>query len=208
MIFTRSLFCIIASLVCFRMLDHDCYVRFDSPLVISLARNWLWVGQAIKMDMLRSSFRNRDTIRPSRIAMAVVDSDLNVCLLARNVEKGHDFVPSSWNPSLDDGPMFAADRDTCVSRLVGRFSIQGSQRSVIHSHCSVIHHGAPTGLSDQNLRPLRADNQSSPLSFGVIHLGRSTRTHRRRDTRAFLLRSGLAQKSFLRRCLLQRGKQE
>ena len=41
--------------------------------------------------------------------MAVVDGDLNVCLLTRNVEKGHGFVPSSWNPSLDDGPMFAAN---------------------------------------------------------------------------------------------------
>ena len=160
------------------------------------------------MDMLRPSFRNRDTIRPSRIAMAVVDSDLNVCLLARNVEKGHGFVPSSWNPSLDDDPMFAADRDTCVSRLVGRSSIQRSQRSVIHSLCSLIHHGAPTGLSDQNLRPLRADSQRSSPSFGVIRRGPSTRTHRRRDTRAFLLRSVRAQKSFLRRCLLQTGKQE
>jgi hypothetical protein len=47
--------------------------------------------------------------------MAVVDGDLNVCLLTRNVEKGHGFVPSSWNPSLDDGPMFAANRDFCVS---------------------------------------------------------------------------------------------
>ena len=152
------LFSIMASFPCFRMLDYDWYVRFDSALVISLARNWLWVGQAIEMDMLRRSFRNRDTIRPSRIAMAVVDSDLNVGLLARNVEKGHGFVPCSWNPSLDDGPMFAADRDTCVSRLVGRSSIQSSQRSVIHFHCSLIHHGAPSGLSDQNLRPLRADN--------------------------------------------------
>ena len=125
MVFTRSLFSVMASFPCFRMLDHDWYVRFDRTLVISFARNWLSVGQAIKMDMLRSSFRNRDTIRPSRIAMTVVDSDLNVCLLARNVEKGHDFVPSSWNPSLEDGPMFA-DRDTCVFRLVGRFSIQGS----------------------------------------------------------------------------------
>jgi hypothetical protein len=77
------------------------------------------------MDMLRPSFRNRDTIRAGRIAMAVVDGDLNVCLLARNVEKGHGFVPRGWNPSLDDGPMFAADRDTCVSHLVGR--------SLIHS---------------------------------------------------------------------------
>ena len=141
MLFTHSLFSVMASLECFRMLDHDWYVRFDSTLVISLARNWLWVGQAIKMDMLRPSFRNRDTIRPSRIAMAVVDGDLNVCLLTRNVEKGHGFVPSSWNPSLDDGPMFAADRDTCVSRLVGRSSIQSSRRrSVIHSRCSLIHH--------------------------------------------------------------------
>ena len=143
MVFTRSLFSVMASFPCFRMLDYDWYVRFDSALVISLARNWLWVGEPIKMDMLRPSFRNRDTIRPSRIAMAVVDSDLNVCLLTRNVEKGHGFVPSSWNPSLDDGPMFAADGDTCVSRLVGRSSIQSSQRSVIHSGCSLIHHGAP-----------------------------------------------------------------
>ena len=161
MVFTWSLFSVMASFPCFRMLDYNWYVRFDSALVISLARNWLWVGQAIEMDMLRPSFGNRDTIRPSRIAMAVVDSDLNVGLLARNVEKGHGFVPSSWNPSLDDGPMFAADRDTCVSRLVGRSSIQSSQRSVIHSLCSLIHHGAPTGLSDQNLRPLRADTQRS-----------------------------------------------
>jgi hypothetical protein len=158
MVFTRSLFSVMVSFPCSRMLDYDWYIRFDSALVISLARNWLWVGQAIEMDMLRPSFGNRDTIRPSRIAMAVVDSDLNVGLLARNVEKGHGFVPCSWNPSLEDGPMFAADRDTCVSRLVGRSSIQSSQRSVIHCRCSLIHHGAPTGLSDQNLRPLRADN--------------------------------------------------
>jgi hypothetical protein len=208
MVFTRSLFSIMASFPCFRMLDYDWYVRFDSALVISLARNWLWVSEAIKMDMLGPSFRNGDTIRPGRIAMAVVDGDLNVCLLARNVEKRHDFVPSSWNPSLDDGPMFAADRDICVSRLVGRSSVQSSQGSVIHSRCSLIYHGALTGLSGQNLQPLRADNQSSSPSFGVIRRGRSTRTHRRRDTRAFLLRSGPAQKSFLRRCLLQRGKQE
>jgi hypothetical protein len=208
MVFPRSLFSVMASFPCFRMLDYDWYVRFDSALVISLARNWLWVGEAIKMDMLRPSFRNRDTIRPSRIAMAVVDGDLNVCLPARNVEKGHGFVPSSWNPSLDDGPMFAADRDTCVSRLVGRSSIQSSQRSVIHSLCSLIHHGAPIRLSDQNLRPLRADTQRSSPSFGVIHRGPSTRTHPRRDTRAFLLRSVPAQKSFLRQCLLQTGKQE
>jgi hypothetical protein len=208
MVFTRSLFSVMVSFPCSRMLDYDWYIRFDSALVISLARNWLWVGQAIEMDMLRPSFGNRDTIRPSRIAMAVVDSDLNVCLLARNVEKGHGFVPCSWNPSLDDGPMFAADRDTCVSRLVGRSSIQSSQRSVIHSLCSLIHHGAPIRLSDQNLRPLRADTQRSSPSFGVIHRGPSTRTHPRRDTRAFLLRSVPAQKSFLRRCLLQTGKQE
>jgi hypothetical protein len=161
MVFSRSLFSVMASFPCSRMLDYDWYIRFDSALVISLARNWLWVGEAIKMDMLRPSFRNRDTIRPSRIAMAVVDSDLNVCLLTRNVEKGHGFVPSSWNPSLDDGPMFAADGDTCVSRLVGRSSIQGSQRSVIHSLCYLIHHGAPIRLSDQSLRPLRADTQRS-----------------------------------------------
>jgi hypothetical protein len=116
---------VMASFECLRMLDYDWYVRFDGTRVISRARNWLWVGQTIKMDMLRPSFRNRDTIRAGRIAMAVVDGDLNVCLLARNVEKGHGFVPSSWNPSLDDGPMFAADRDTCVSHLVGR--------SLIHS---------------------------------------------------------------------------
>jgi hypothetical protein len=161
MVFTRSLFSVMASFPCFRMLDYDWYVRFDGALVISLARNCLWVGEPIKMDMLRPSFRNGDTIRPSRIAMAVVDSDLNVCLLTRNVEKGHGFVPSSWNPSLDDGPMFAADGNTCVSRLIGRSSIHGSQRSVIHSLCYLIHHGAPIRLSDQNLRPLRAGTQRS-----------------------------------------------
>ena len=208
MVFPRSLFSVMASFPCFRMLDYDWYVRFDSALVISLARNCLWVGEAIKVDMLRPSFRNRNKIRPSRIAMAVVNSDLNVCLLARNVEKRHGFVPGSWNPSLDDDPMFAADRDICVSRLVGRSFIQSSQRSVIHSGCSLIHHGAPIRVSDQNLRPLRADTQRSSPSFDVIHRGPSTRTHPRRDTQAFLLRSVPAQKSFLRQCLLQTGKQE
>jgi hypothetical protein len=42
---------------------------------------------------------------------------------------------------LDDGPMFAADRDTCVSRLVGRSSIQSSHRRSHDSFpCFVIHH--------------------------------------------------------------------
>jgi hypothetical protein len=127
------------SFPCFRMLDYDWYVRFDDTIVISPARNWLSLGQAIKMDMLRPSFRNRDKIRAGRIAMAVVDSHLNVCLLARNVEKGHGFLTNSWNPSLDDIPMFTADRATCVARLVGRSSIQSShRRSVIHSRCSLI----------------------------------------------------------------------
>src|ERR1043166_9218065 len=140
MVFTRSLFSVMTSFPCFRMLDYDWYVRFDDTVVISRARNWLWVGQAIKVDLLRPSFRNRDTIRAGRIAMAVVKSDLNVCLLARNVENGYGFVTDRWNPSLDDRPMFAADRDTCVVRLIGRSSIQSShRRSVIHSRCSLIH---------------------------------------------------------------------
>jgi hypothetical protein len=80
------------------------------------------------MDMLRPSFRDRDMIRAGRIAVAIVDGDLNVCLLARHIEKGHGFVTNKWNPSLDDNPLFTADRATCVARLVGRSSIQSSHR--------------------------------------------------------------------------------
>jgi len=92
------------------------------------------------MDMLRPSFRNRETIRAGRIAVAVVDGDLNVCLLARHVKKGHGFVTNKWDPSLDDSPMFAAVRES-ISRLVGRSSIQSARRRfMIHSAWFRIHY--------------------------------------------------------------------
>ena len=85
-------------------------------------------------------------------------------------------------------------------------------RRELHAHLGLqlcIGNAMPADrLSDQNLRLLRADIQPSSPSFVLIRRAHSTRTHRRRDIRAFPLRSGRAQKSFLRRYLLQRERRE
>jgi hypothetical protein len=147
-----------------------------------------WSEEATRSTGAFSGCISNHATAPACSAIAMTNAATAVHLLAGRYTV---IAFSLWN---NDTHSHAADSGKNVSRF--RAALLGKRVAAL------------TGLSGQNVRLLRADSQSSSPSFGVIRRGRSTRTHRRRDTRAFLLRSGPAQKSFLRRCLLQTGKQE
>ena len=101
-----------------RMLHDNRYIRIDYAGIIGRRGIGFWIVQIIETNMLRSARWHRHLVRPHRIAVAVVNGDLNVRFLIRGVQQAHRFVTRHgrfrpvarrWNPAFCDCPMFAPD---------------------------------------------------------------------------------------------------
>jgi hypothetical protein len=101
------------------VLNYDRHVRFDQARIGCIRRNFFWMIEIIKPQMLCSSRSDLEVIRANGILVLKENCDRYVCRLIRRVENATRFMARHfrcrslafrWNVTLGNRPGFSANR--------------------------------------------------------------------------------------------------